>query len=90
MPIRSSVQSPLRKFSKIATTPSGQHASTLGANAATVKATLEVINSEHLMKNAICIGEAVIKMKENYGVIGDIRGRNTFEGSIAKVDKALL
>ncbi len=65
----------------------GQHASTFGANPVAVEAalaTLEVINSEKLMENAVKMGGVAMKrleeMKECYEVVGDVRGKGLFIG----------
>jgi 4-aminobutyrate aminotransferase len=65
----------------------GQHASTFGANPVAVEAalaTLEVINSEKLMENAVKMGGVAMKrfeeMKERYEIVGDVRGKGLFIG----------
>jgi 4-aminobutyrate aminotransferase len=65
----------------------GQHASTFGANPVAVEAalaTLEVINSERLMENAVKMGRMAMKrleeMKERYEIVGDVRGKGLFIG----------
>ena len=65
----------------------GQHASTFGANPVAVEAalaTLEVINSERLMENAVKMGRVAMKrldeMKEGYEIVGDVRGKGLFIG----------
>jgi 4-aminobutyrate aminotransferase len=65
----------------------GQHASTFGANPVAVEAalaTLEVINSEKLMENAVKMGSVAMKrfeeMKERYEIVGDVRGKGLFIG----------
>jgi 4-aminobutyrate aminotransferase len=65
----------------------GQHASTFGANPVAVEsalATLEIINSEHLMENARKLGEKTMKRllewKEKYEIVGDVRGLGFFIG----------
>ncbi|MDA4136383.1 MAG: acetyl ornithine aminotransferase family protein [Thaumarchaeota archaeon] len=65
----------------------GQHASTFGANPVAVEAalaTLEVINSEKLMENAVKMGRVAMKrleeMKERYEIVGDVRGKGLFIG----------
>lgn len=65
----------------------GQHASTFGANPIAVEAalaTLEVINSEKLMENAVKMGRVAMKrldeMKERYEIVGDVRGKGLFIG----------
>lgn len=65
----------------------GQHASTFGANPVAVEAalaTLEVINSERLVENAVKMGEVAMKrleeMKEDYEIVGDVRGKGLFIG----------
>jgi 4-aminobutyrate aminotransferase len=65
----------------------GQHASTFGANPVAVEAalaTLEVINSEKLMENAVKMGRVAMKrleeMKEDYEIVGDVRGKGLFIG----------
>jgi 4-aminobutyrate aminotransferase len=65
----------------------GQHASTFGANPVAVEAalaTLEVINSERLMENAVKMGRVAMKrleeMKERYEMVGDVRGKGLFIG----------
>jgi 4-aminobutyrate aminotransferase len=65
----------------------GQHASTFGANPVAVEtalATLEVINSEKLIENAVKMGRVAMKrfgeMKEDYEIVGDVRGKGLFIG----------
>jgi 4-aminobutyrate aminotransferase len=65
----------------------GQHASTFGANPVAVEAalaTLEVINSERLMENAVKMGKVAMRrleeMKEDYEIVGDVRGMGLFIG----------
>lgn len=65
----------------------GQHASTFGANPVSVEAalaTLEVINSEKLMENAVKMGRVAMRrleeMKERYEIVGDVRGKGLFIG----------
>jgi 4-aminobutyrate aminotransferase len=65
----------------------GQHASTFGANPVAVEAalaTLEVISSEKLVENAVKMGRVAMKrldeMKEDYEIVGDVRGRGLFIG----------
>ena len=65
----------------------GQHASTFGANPVAVEAalaTLEVINSERLVENATKMGGVAMKrleeMKEDYEIVGDVRGKGLFIG----------
>jgi 4-aminobutyrate aminotransferase len=65
----------------------GQHASTFGANPVAVEAalaTLEVINSEKLMENAVKMGSVAMKrfeeMKRRYEIVGDVRGKGLFIG----------
>jgi 4-aminobutyrate aminotransferase len=65
----------------------GQHASTFGANPVAVEAalaTLEVINSEKLIENAVKMGRIAMKrleeMKERYEIVGDVRGKGLFIG----------
>jgi 4-aminobutyrate aminotransferase len=65
----------------------GQHASTFGANPVAVEAalaTLEVINSERLVENAMKMGGVAMKrlaeMKEGYEIVGDVRGKGLFIG----------
>jgi len=65
----------------------GQHASTFGANPVAVEAalaTLEVINSEKLMENAVKMGTVAMKrleeMKDRYEIVGDVRGKGLFIG----------
>ena len=65
----------------------GQHASTFGANPVAVEAalaTLEVISSEKLMENAVKMGSVAMKrleeMKEDYEIVGDVRGKGLFIG----------
>lgn len=65
----------------------GQHASTFGANPVAVEAalaTLEVINAEKLMENAVKMGRVAMKrleeMKERYEIVGDVRGKGLFIG----------
>ena len=65
----------------------GQHASTFGANPVAVEAalaTLEVINSERLVQNAVKMGRVAMKrfeeMKERYEIVGDVRGKGLFIG----------
>ncbi len=65
----------------------GQHASTFGANPVAVEAalaTLEVINSEKLIQNAVKMGGVAMKrleeMKEDYEIVGDVRGKGLFIG----------
>lgn len=65
----------------------GQHASTFGANPVAVEAglaTLEVINSEKLVENAVEMGSVAMKrldeMKEDYEIVGDVRGKGLFIG----------
>jgi 4-aminobutyrate aminotransferase len=65
----------------------GQHASTFGANPVAVEAalaTLEVINSEKLVENAVKMGRVAMKrleeMKEDYEIVGDVRGKGLFIG----------
>jgi 4-aminobutyrate aminotransferase len=65
----------------------GQHASTFGANPVAVEAalaTLEVINSERLVENAVKMGSIAMKrleeMKERYEIVGDVRGKGLFIG----------
>src|SRR5271167_4171266 len=73
----------------------GQHASTFGANPVAVEAalaTLEVINSERLMENAVKMGRLAMKrleeMKERYEIVGDVRGKGLFIGAeIVKTKK---
>lgn len=73
----------------------GQHASTFGANPVAVEAalaTLEVINSERLMENAVKMGRVAMKrleeMKEHYEIVGDVRGKGLFIGvEIVKTKK---
>ena len=47
-------------------------------------ATLEVINSEKLMENAVKMGRVAMKrleeMKERYEIVGDVRGKGLFIG----------
>ena len=73
----------------------GQHASTFGANPVAVEAalaTLEVINSERLVENAVKMGRVAMKrleeMKEDYEIVGDVRGKGLFIGvEIVKTKK---
>ncbi len=73
----------------------GQHASTFGANPVAVEAalaTLEVINSERLMDNAVKMGRVAMKrleeMRERYEIVGDVRGKGLFIGvEIVKTKK---
>jgi 4-aminobutyrate aminotransferase len=73
----------------------GQHASTFGANPVAVEAalaTLEVIRSEKLMQNAVKMGDVAMKrleeMKEDYEIVGDVRGKGLFIGvEIVKTKK---
>jgi 4-aminobutyrate aminotransferase len=72
----------------------GQHASTFGANPVAVEAalaTLEVIKSEHLMENARRLGGVALKrlneMKEEYEIVGDVRGLGLFVGAEIVKDK---
>ena len=65
----------------------GQHASTFGANPVAVEAalaTLEVISSERLVQNAEKMGRVAMKrleeMKEEYEIVGDVRGKGLFIG----------
>ena len=65
----------------------GQHASTFGANPVAVEAalaTLEVINSERLVENAVKMGDVAVKrlkeMEEDYEIVGDVRGKGLFIG----------
>src|SRR5262249_46726408 len=65
----------------------GQHASTFGANPVAVEAalaTLEVISSEKLIENAVRMGRVAMKrfngMKEDYEIVGDVRGKGLFIG----------
>jgi 4-aminobutyrate aminotransferase len=65
----------------------GQHASTFGANPVAVEvalATLEIINSEKLVENAVKMGKVATKrleeMKEDYEIVGDVRGKGLFIG----------
>jgi 4-aminobutyrate aminotransferase len=65
----------------------GQHASTFGANPVAVEAalaTLEVVNSEKLMENAVKMGGVAMKrfeeMKGRYEIVGDVRGKGLFIG----------
>ncbi len=65
----------------------GQHASTFGANPVAVEAalaTLEVISSERLIENAVKMGRVAMKrleeMKEDYEIVGDVRGKGLFIG----------
>ena len=65
----------------------GQHASTFGANPVAVEAalaTLEVISSEKLVENAVKMGKVAMKrleeMKEDYEIVGDVRGKGLFIG----------
>ncbi len=65
----------------------GQHASTFGANPVAVEAalaTLEVIKSERLIENARRLGKKAMKrlleMKEEYEIVGDVRGAGLFIG----------
>ncbi len=72
----------------------GQHASTFGANPVAVEAalaTLEVINSERLVENAVRMGrvamERLEEMKEDYEIVGDVRGKGLFIGVEIVKDK---
>jgi 4-aminobutyrate aminotransferase len=72
----------------------GQHASTFGANPVAVEAslaTLDIIRSEHLIQNAKRIGEKakkrLLEMKEEYEIIGDVRGMGLFIGVEIVKDK---
>ena len=72
----------------------GQHASTFGANPVAVEAalaTLEVINSERLMENAVKMGRVAMRrfeeMKEHYDIVGDVRGKGLFIGVEIVKDK---
>jgi 4-aminobutyrate aminotransferase len=72
----------------------GQHASTFGANPVAVEAalaTLEVINSERLMENAVKMGRVAMRrfeeMKERYEIVGDVRGKGLFIGVEIVKDK---
>ena len=72
----------------------GQHASTFGANPVAVEAalaTLEVINSEKLVENAVKMGSVAMKrfeeMKEDYEIVGDVRGKGLFIGVELVKDK---
>jgi 4-aminobutyrate aminotransferase len=72
----------------------GQHASTFGANPVAVEAalaTLDVIKVERLMENARRMGGIAVKrlteMKENYEIVGDVRGLGLFVGAEIVKDK---
>jgi 4-aminobutyrate aminotransferase len=72
----------------------GQHASTFGANPVAVEAalaTLEVINSEKLIENAVKMGGVAMKrleeMKQRYEIVGDVRGKGLFIGVEIVKDK---
>ena len=72
----------------------GQHASTFGANPVAIEAglaTLEVINSEKLMENATKMGGIAMKrleeIKEDYEIVGDVRGKGLFIGVEMVKDK---
>ncbi len=65
----------------------GQHASTFGANPVAVEAalaTLEVIDSERLVENAVKMGRVAMKrleeMRDDYEIVGDVRGKGLFIG----------
>jgi len=72
----------------------GQHASTFGANPVAVEAalaTLDIIESEHLLENVKKLGDKAMKrlleMKERYEIIGDVRGMGLFIGVEIVKDK---
>ena len=72
----------------------GQHASTFGANPVAVEAalaTLDVMESEHLLENARKLGKRAVarltEMKERYEVVGDVRGMGLFVGVEIVKDK---
>jgi 4-aminobutyrate aminotransferase len=72
----------------------GQHASTFGANPVAVEAalaTIDVIESEHLLDNARKLGRKALRrlleMKERYEIIGDVRGMGLFIGIEIVKDK---
>ncbi|HYC26964.1 MAG TPA: acetyl ornithine aminotransferase family protein [Nitrososphaerales archaeon] len=72
----------------------GQHASTFGANPVAVEAalaTLEVIKTEHLLKNAQDVGrqakKRLLEMKDKYEIVGDVRGMGLFLGVEIVKDK---
>ena len=72
----------------------GQHASTFGANPVAVEAslaTLDILKSEHLLQNARKIGghakKRLLEMKEQYEIVGDVRGMGLFLGVEIVKDK---
>jgi 4-aminobutyrate aminotransferase len=72
----------------------GQHASTFGANPVAVEAalaTLEIISSERLIENAVRMGKVAMtrldEMKEQYEIVGDVRGKGLFIGVELVKDK---
>jgi len=72
----------------------GQHASTFGANPVAVEAslaTLDVLNSEHVLQNVRNIGakakKRLLEMKEKYEIVGDVRGMGLFIGVEIVKDK---
>lgn len=72
----------------------GQHGSTFGANPVAVEAalaTLDVMKSERLMENANRVGDKakkrLLEMKEDYEIVGDVRGMGLFLGVEIVKDK---
>ena len=83
--------------SKVMDLPPGSHASTFGGNpvsCAAANAVIEVIKTERLLDNAKNLGEYVLKrlkeMKEEYEVIGDVRGLGLMIGIEIVKDKETL